>query len=174
MWLKYPFWPRAAKLESVGTKIFLLEVDLESCEWNDPLTCDLKKGPNSAKSNRIFPGKWRGYRAMILTYLDSLMADIFPLYCQYISITAIFRGKRWTKAGSKVQILCPSLFHKNSNPLKNFQTMFLFARVLPLVIVSTKLDHIWGSKGPKTQHYFASSWECKPKTSLNLKFSVLA
>ena len=171
MWLKYPFWARPAKLESVGTKIFLLEVDQESCEWNEPLTCGLKKSPNSTKSNRIFSGKWR---AMILTYLDSLMADIFPLYCQYISITAIFRGKRWTKAGSKVKILCPSLFHKNSNPLKNFQTMFLFTRVLPLVIVSTKLDHIWGIKGPKTQHYFASSWECTPKTSLNLKFSVLA
>ena len=30
--------------------------------------------------------------------------------------------------------------------------MFLFARVLPLmkVKISVKLDHIWGSKGPKT------------------------
>ena len=28
--------------------------------------------------------------------------------------------------------------------------MFLFARVLQLVIISAKLDHIWGGKGRKT------------------------
>ena len=43
---------------------------------SDPLTCDTtlftaKYSPNSVKSNRIFPGKERGERALILTYLDS-------------------------------------------------------------------------------------------------------
>ena len=54
------------------------------------------------------------------------------------------------KFGPKVQTLGPSLFHENLNPSKNFQTMLLFARVLPLVRISAILDHIWGSKGPKT------------------------
>ena len=53
------------------------------------------------------------------------------------------------KVGPKVQTLGPSLFHKNSNSSKNFQTMFLFARVLPPMRISPKLDHIWASKGPK-------------------------
>ena len=30
-----------------------------------------------------------------------------------------------------MQTLGPSLFYKNSSPSKNFQTMFLLARVLP-------------------------------------------
>ena len=41
----------------------------------------------------------------------------------------------------------PSIFHKNSNPSKDFQTNFLFARALSLVRI---LDYIWGSKGPNT------------------------
>ena len=34
IFLKCPLWSRAAKLENVGTKIFLQEVDQESCGWN--------------------------------------------------------------------------------------------------------------------------------------------
>ena len=33
-----------------------------------------KSYPNSAESNRIFPGKGRGDRALVLAYLDSPMA----------------------------------------------------------------------------------------------------
>ena len=45
---------------------------------SDPLTCDpamflAKKSPNSAKRNRIFSGKGRGDRALILKYLGSPM-----------------------------------------------------------------------------------------------------
>ena len=54
------------------------------------------------------------------------------------------------KVGRKVETLGPSLFHENSNPSNFFQTMFLFARVLPLVRMSAILDYTWGSKGPKT------------------------
>ena len=50
---------------------------------SDALTCHLalfptKNRPNSAKSNRIFPGKETGDRTLILTYLDSPMAEVFP------------------------------------------------------------------------------------------------
>ena len=38
----------------------------------------------------------------------------------------------------------------NFGSVKVFETMSLLAKVLPLLRISTKLDHIWGSKGPKT------------------------
>ena len=38
----------------------------------------------------------------------------------------------------------PSLFHINLNPSQNFQTMFLLAKLLPMVKISAKFDHIWG------------------------------
>ena len=78
------------------------------------------------------------------------MAVVFPHYCLSFSILAIFRGKRMVKVGPKVQTLCTSLFHENSNPSNVFQTNFLFARVLPLGRVVAILKHIWGSKSPKT------------------------
>ena len=48
----------------------------------------------------------------------------------------------WTKS------LDPSLFHNNSNPSKNFLTIFLFALVLPLVIILVKTQ-----KPPKKSHF---------------------
>ena len=51
----------------------------------------------------------------------------------------------------------PSLFHKNSNSPRIFQTMFLFATVLPLVRVSVILDPYFGGvralKPPKKGHF---------------------
>ena len=49
---------------------------------SDPLTFDLvrfsaKNTQNSAKNNRICPGKARGGRALIVRYLDSPMAKVF-------------------------------------------------------------------------------------------------
>ena len=48
--------------------------------------------------------------------------------------------------------LGPSLFHKYSNPSKKFQTVFFFARVLPLVRLLAILDHIGGVKTQKTSN----------------------
>ena len=52
---------------------------------SNPLICDStqfpgKYSPNIANNNRVFPGKGRGDRALILTYLDDPMADIFSHY----------------------------------------------------------------------------------------------
>ena len=121
----------------------------------NPLICDTspfpsKNSPNIAKSNRAFPGKEGRDRALILTYLDSPMAEVFPYYCLSFSISAIISGKRVVKGGPKVKPLGPSLFHENSNPSSFFQTIFLFARVRPLVRISAILDLIRGSKCPKT------------------------
>ena len=82
----------------------------------------------------------------------------------FFSISTIFRGEPGIKIGPKVLTLGLFLFHKNSNPLKNFQTMFLFARVLPLVRISTMLDHIWelGSKNfPKRAISCLLNWYAK-------------
>ena len=119
-----------------------------------PLTCDpalfpSKSIPNIAKSNRILLGKGRGDKDFILTYLDSSMAEVFSRHCLFFSILAVYRRKRGVKVGPKVLTVGLPLFHKYSNPSKNFQTVFLFARALPVVRISAMLDHIWESKGPK-------------------------
>ena len=108
------------------------------------LTCDhtlfpSKNSPNIAKSNRVFPGKGKGDKTLILKFLDSPMAEVFPHYSLSFSILAIFREKRAVKVGLKVQTLGPSLFHENSNPSNFFQTKLLFAKVLPLVITGPYL-----------------------------------
>ena len=90
-----------------------------------PLTCDPalfpgKNIPNIAKSNGIFPGKGRGDKDFILTYLDSSMADVFPHYRSFFSILVIFRRKRRVKVVPKVLTLGPPFFYKYSNPSKKF------------------------------------------------------
>ena len=121
---------------------------------SNPLSCEPtlfpgKNNPNIHKSNRVFPGKRWWDRALTLTYLHTPMPEAFPLYCLSFLISVIFRGERVVKVGPKVQTLVPSLFQEYSNPSTFFQTIFLFARVLPLVRISAILYHIWGSKGPK-------------------------
>ena len=77
-----------------------------------------------------------------MTYLDSSVADVFTHYWLFISILAIFRREKAVKVGPKVLTLGPSLFHKYSNPSKNFQIGFLFARVLPLMRILAILEYI--------------------------------
>ena len=65
---------------------------------SNPLICDptlfaSKSSPNIAK-NRVFPGKGREDRALSLTYFDSPIAEVFPHYCLYFSILAIFMEKQ--------------------------------------------------------------------------------
>ena len=55
------------------------------------LICDAtlfagKNSPNIGKGNRVFPGKGRGDRALILTYLDSPVAVVFTDHCLSFSI----------------------------------------------------------------------------------------
>ena len=87
----------------------------------DPTLFPGKNSPNIAKSSRVFPGKEKEDRALILTYLDSPMAEVFFHYSLSLSISAIFRGKRVIKVGPKVKILGSSLFHENLNPSNFFE-----------------------------------------------------
>ena len=101
----------------------------------DPTLLHAKNSPNSTKSNCIFPGK---------KSREELTATVY-----FFQNSAIFMGKWSSKIGGKVKTLGQSLFHKNSNPSKNFQAMLLFARELPLVRILAKLYHIWWRKNPK-------------------------
>ena len=73
-------------MENVGTKMFL-QIYKILLNFNshpliyDPTLFPGKNSPNIAKSNRVFPEKGRGDRALILTYLVSPMAEVFPNYC---------------------------------------------------------------------------------------------
>ena len=79
-----------------------------------------KNSANIANSNNIFLGKGRGDKDLILTYLDSPMAEVFTHCCLLFSILAFFSGKREVKVIPKVLTVGPSLFHKNSNQSKKF------------------------------------------------------
>ena len=113
---------------------------------SNPLICDPalfpgKNKTNIAKSNPIFPEKGREDKALILTYLDSPMAEDFPHYLFFFDFGHL-QGETGVKVGSKMLTLDPFFFHKNSNSSKISQTMFLFAGVLPVVTISAILDNI--------------------------------
>ena len=104
-------------------KYYLSNFDSTTLSFGSALFPD-KNILNIAKSNRIFPGKGRGDKDFILTYLDSSMTDVFPQYCLFFSILTILRRKRGVKVGPKVLILRPSFFHKYSNSSKIFKQCF--------------------------------------------------
>ena len=152
---------------------------------SNPLTCDPalfsgKNISNIAESNGIFPGKEEERKT-----------------------STIFRRKRGVKVGPKTLTLGLSLFHKYWNPSKKFQTVFLFARVIPLVRILAILNHIGGVRAKKpskkgyfedadsvrktlkifnltanetdeTYHDYVRSSECKPKSCQCVKFIFLA
>ena len=92
----------------------------------------------------------------ILAYLDNSETEVFQHCYLCFSILAIFRKKRWVKVGPKLLTLGSFLFHESSNPSKTFQTGFLLAKVLPLVRILAKLDHIGGvrvQKSPKKSYF---------------------
>ena len=107
IFLKCPFWSIATKLENIWTKIFLQEVGQESCGWNSicqililPLWLAtapwfLVKTSQILKQLMVFFPK---SREKIKT-LDSLTAEVFPQYCLFFSILAIFRRKSGVKIG---------------------------------------------------------------------------
>ena len=79
------------------------------------MTCDralfsTKNSPNSAKRD---VRDVRDVRALILTYMDSPTAEVFPHYYFFFFFNFPFKGKWGVKVGPKVQTLGPSLFYKN-------------------------------------------------------------
>ena len=65
------------------------------------------------------------------------------------------RGNFCSKLDQKCKLWVRLFF---INPSISFQTMFLFARVLPMVRISAILDHIWQSKGTKISQNGPFHW----------------
>ena len=86
-------------------------------------------------------------RALILTYLDSPMADVFPHCWLYFFDFSHLQWKMGRQSRTKRSNFGSVSF---SGKLKSFKVFLLFARVLPLVRILAILDHICGSKCPKT------------------------
>ena len=89
---------------------------------------------------------------MILTYLDSPVAKVFPRYCLFLSISAILKGKRErgrVKVRTKVRIL-----------QNFFKQCFCLLEYLPMVTILAILDHTWESRGQKTSQIglFCGCW----------------
>ena len=78
-----------------------------------------KNSPNIAKSNRVFSAKGRGDRALIFTYLDNPMAEVFLHYTAYISR---FRppsgGNAWSKLDQKCKLRVRLFFINSSISFK--------------------------------------------------------
>ena len=77
--------------------------------WFLPFVCDPtlfpgKISPNISNSNCVFPGKGRGDRALILTYLNSPMAKVFLHFCLIFLDFDHLQGKKggqsWTKSAN--------------------------------------------------------------------------
>ena len=71
-----------------------------------PSTCDpaLFPGkiiPNIAKSNHTFPGKERGDKDFVLTYLDSSVAEMFRTTAYYFQFWPSLGGKERSKLDQK-------------------------------------------------------------------------
>ena len=106
----------------------------------DPACFPVKIGHREERGNKINPWFWYIWRAQQLKF--------FRTSSYFFSILTIFREKRAVKVGPKMLSFGPSLFHKNSDSSKNFQTNLLFARVQSLVRILAILDYIWGSQDP--------------------------
>ena len=131
------------------------------------------------------------YRKLTKNCLDSFSALLLVFFRYWPSLG----GKEGSKLDQKCQLwVRPFSINKRILP-KNFQTVFFFVRVLPLLRISAILDYIREIRAQKptkkiyfvdaesvgktleicnlpttnetdeTYHNYASSWECKPNSS---------
>ena len=138
----------------------------------DPNLLPGKNSPNIAKSNHVFLGKGTGDRALILTYLDSPMAEVFPYYCLNFSISAIFRGKTccqsWTKSsnfGPVSFLWIPQLLFKQWFFLPEYYLWWEFRQYW------TIFGRLRAQKPPKKDHFMDAKSVRKTLKSFNLTTS---
>ena len=125
IFLKCPLWSRAAKLENVGTKIFLQEVDQESCGWNSIcqislLTlwlvnrpCFLEKIAQILHKGIVFfPEKGQEIKPWFWHICIAQWLKVFCTTAYFFRFWPSSGGKRGIKVGPKVLTLSLSLFHK--------------------------------------------------------------
>ena len=130
-----------------------------------------KNIPNIAKRNRVFPGKGRGDRALILTYLDSPMAEGFLLYCLSFSISAIFREKQVVKVGQEWKFWVCLFFVETQILHIFFKRYFCFVEYYLWWEFRQNWTIFWGvraQKPPKMGHFMDAELVCKTLKTLNL------
>ena len=96
---------------------------------SEPLTCNptlrrAKNSPDRAKSNYVFPGKGRGDRALILTYINSPMAEVFPYSIYFCSIRLSSGENGGVKVGQKCKFWVRPFSIKTRILQKFFSTFF--------------------------------------------------
>ena len=101
----------------------------------------------------FFPERGEEIKSSFWRILIAQWLKFFRSTAYFVSILTIFRRKRGVKVGPKVLTLARPFFHKYSTLSKNFQTIFqtifLLARVLPLMRISAILNHIGGVRAQK-------------------------
>ena len=120
------------------SKFFLQEVDQEYCGWNR--ICQILILTLWLVTPPCFLGKIAQILQIVIIFFPEreeeikLLFDIFGWSFSALPLISFdfshLQWKQGIKVRPKVLTLGPSLFHKNLSPSKNFQIMFLFARVL--------------------------------------------
>ena len=114
--------------------------------------------PNSAKCNRIFPGKGRRGKTLILSYLDSQLPEVFSEEYFYFRFRLSLGEKGKLKLDQKCKFWVRLLNLSKLEPFKKFSN-----NVFISYSVSVKLNHIWWSLDPKTSqkglNWYAKLWK---------------
>ena len=133
----------------------LLPCHVRIFEWIYTLQLLLCQGTPCPKQAQYLKG--RGGRALILTYLDSPVTEVFPHHWLYLfnfgHLQGEMGGQSWTKSANFGSAF--SLWKLES--FQFFQATLLFPRVFPLVRISEILDHFWGSY-PKRAISWMLNW----------------
>ena len=133
----------------------LLPCHVRIFEWIYTLQLPLCQGTPCRKQVQYLKG--RGGRALILTYLDSPVTEVFPHHWLYLfnfgHLQGEMGGQNWTKSANFGSVS----FSWKLESFNFFQATLLLARVLPLVRISAILDHIWG-RHPKRAILWMLNW----------------
>ena len=100
---------------------------------------------------KVFPERWDEIETWFSLIWIAQRLIFFHRYClSFFNFGHLHKetgGQSWTKSAN----FRSASFSWKLNSFKFFfQTMFLFARVLPQARMSAILDHIWGNNDPKT------------------------
>ena len=122
----------------------LLPCHVRIFEWIYTLELPLCQGTPCPNQAQYLMG--RGDPALILTYLDSPVTDVFPHHWLYLFNFGYLQGEMggpsWVDQKCKLWV---RLLLMKLESFSFFQAKLLFARVLPLMRISPILDRIWGS-----------------------------
>ena len=115
----------------------------------DPNLFPGKNSPNIAKSDRVFPERVEEIEPWFWHIWMAQWLKLFPATAYRFRFRPSSGGNGRSKSDQKCK-LWVRLFFMKTRILYSFLNNLFVARVLPLVRILTILNHIWGSKSPKT------------------------